>query len=154
MKRIVALLMPVAERDIDSSRSESAQEPQVRKLPASQEGPHLPRDSAGLAGVLQIEAIVTEAQAQRLVDSLLDGESPAPTGSTIEQLLHTELQVAGDEADDLLDRIVGGVERQLIELVYDSCGHVKTETARRLGIHRNTLDKKLRFYRLDLPHSP
>jgi DNA-binding protein Fis len=40
------------------------------------------------------------------------------------------------------------VERRLISQVYSACNRVKTKTAARLGIDRNTLHKKLRQYKL------
>jgi len=48
-------------------------------------------------------------------------------------------------ADDgkLHDRIVGGVERELIARVMQACGDVQVKAAARLGISRNTLRKKL-----------
>jgi Nif-specific regulatory protein len=40
-------------------------------------------------------------------------------------------------------RIVGGVERELIEQVLQLCDHVQVKAAARLGINRNTLHQKL-----------
>ena len=49
----------------------------------------------------------------------------------------------------LHDRIVGRVERELIQQVLQTCDRVQIKAAARLGINRNTLHKKLAEYRLD-----
>src|SRR5436853_18096 len=43
----------------------------------------------------------------------------------------------------LCQRLVGGVERELIEQVLRMCDHVQVKAAARLGINRNTLHKKI-----------
>jgi len=43
----------------------------------------------------------------------------------------------------LYDRLVGGVERELIEQVMQMSDNVQVKAAARLGINRNTLHKKL-----------
>ena len=45
------------------------------------------------------------------------------------------------------ERIVGGVERELIEQVLQQCGDVQVKAAQRLGINRNTLHKKVEKFR-------
>ena len=57
--------------------------------------------------------------------------------------------MAGPTANDLYDRIVGQVERELIQQVLQACDRVQIKAASRLGINRNTLHKKLSEYRLD-----
>ena len=56
---------------------------------------------------------------------------------------------AAPQANDLHDRIVGQVERELIRQVLESCDHVQIKAAARLGINRNTLHKKLGEFRLE-----
>ena len=56
---------------------------------------------------------------------------------------------AGDTSDDLHDRIVSLVEKELISQVLTACQGVQTKAASRLGINRNTLHKKITDYRLD-----
>ena len=56
---------------------------------------------------------------------------------------------AGPNSNDLHDRIVGRVERELIQQVLQTCDRVQIKAAARLGINRNTLHKKLAEYRLD-----
>jgi transcriptional regulator with PAS, ATPase and Fis domain len=46
-------------------------------------------------------------------------------------------------SEDLHERIVGAVERELIEQVMLQCGGTQVTAARRLGINRNTLHKKI-----------
>ena len=65
------------------------------------------------------------------------------------ELVRHGISSAGPAANDLYDRIVGQVERELIQQVLQACDRVQIKTASRLGINRNTLHKKLSEYRLD-----
>ncbi|HEY2155578.1 MAG TPA: sigma-54 dependent transcriptional regulator [Isosphaeraceae bacterium] len=65
------------------------------------------------------------------------------------ELVRQGLRSAGPQANNLYDRIVGLVERELIEQVLASCERVQIKAAARLGINRNTLHKKLSEYRID-----
>ncbi len=58
---------------------------------------------------------------------------------------------AGSQAIDLYDRVVGRVEKELIQQVLASCDRVQIKAAARLGINRNTLHKKLQEYRIEEP---
>jgi len=49
---------------------------------------------------------------------------------------------------DVFERLVGEVERIVIAAALEKTGYVQTETARFLGISRNTLAKKIRLYGL------
>jgi len=64
--------------------------------------------------------------------------------SLIQQLVRTGDQTLPDGT--LHERIVGTVERELIEQVMISCGRVQVTAAKRLGINRNTLHKKVSDY--------
>jgi DNA-binding protein Fis len=64
--------------------------------------------------------------------------------SLIEQLVRAGVQTLPDGT--LNERIVGAVERELIEQVLISCGRVQVTAAKRLGINRNTLHKKVSDY--------
>src|SRR5262249_23644334 len=64
------------------------------------------------------------------------------------ELVRQGISMAGPLANDLHDRIVGEVERELIQQVLQMCDRVQIKAASRLGINRNTLHKKLSEYRL------
>ncbi len=71
----------------------------------------------------------------------------------IQQLVRLGIQALPDGT--LNDRVVGAVERELIEQVLQLCGGVQVTAAKRLGINRNTLHKKVEDYeRLDAKGSP
>jgi Nif-specific regulatory protein len=59
----------------------------------------------------------------------------------VQQLVRLGSQTLPDRT--LHDRIVGAVERELIEQVMLQCGGVQVKAAHRLGINRNTLHKKV-----------
>ncbi len=65
------------------------------------------------------------------------------------ELVRQGILSAGAQADDLHGRIVGQVERELIQQVLVACDHVQIKAAARLGINRNTLHKKLGEFRID-----
>lgn len=65
------------------------------------------------------------------------------------ELVRQGVQAAGPSANDLHERIVGQVERELIQQVLNSCDRVQIKAAARLGINRNTLHKKLSEFRID-----
>jgi len=65
------------------------------------------------------------------------------------ELVRQGISTAGPGANDLYGRIVGQVERELIQQVLQTCDRVQIKAASRLGINRNTLHKKLSEYRLD-----
>ena len=73
--------------------------------------------------------------------------------SLIQQLVRLGVQSLPEGS--LNDRIVGGVERELIEQVLAQCNQVQVTAAKKLGINRNTLHKKVSDYqRAELAPSP
>lgn len=66
--------------------------------------------------------------------------------SLIQQLVRAGIQGSPTEDGKLFDRLVGGVERELIEQVMQTSDNVQVKAASRLGINRNTLHKKLSEY--------
>ncbi len=87
----------------------------------------------------------------------LRGESPprpirsrgGDPASLTAELVRQGIRAAGPGASDLHGRIVGQVERELIEQVLQACERVQIKAAARLGINRNTLHKKLAEFRID-----
>jgi DNA-binding NtrC family response regulator len=67
----------------------------------------------------------------------------------IQQLVRAGIQGSSSEDGRLYERLVGGVERELIEQVMQLCDSVQVKAAARLGINRNTLHKKLREWSPD-----
>ncbi len=63
--------------------------------------------------------------------------------SLIQNVVRTALQTLPPDEGNLHDRVVGGVERELLEQVLRLCDNVRVKAAARLGINRNTLQKKL-----------
>jgi DNA-binding NtrC family response regulator len=66
--------------------------------------------------------------------------------SLIRRLVRAGVQALPD--GDVYERIVKGVERELIDYVLGECNGVQVTAARRLGVNRNTLHKKVDDYRL------
>jgi Nif-specific regulatory protein len=61
----------------------------------------------------------------------------------IQQLVRAGIHASSSEDGLLYQRLVGGVERELIEQVMQLYDGVQIKAAQRLGINRNTLHKKL-----------
>lgn len=68
--------------------------------------------------------------------------------TVIDELIRMAVANSGSDENNLYDRVVGAVERELIEQVLASCDQVQIKAAARLGINRNTLHKKLKEYQL------
>jgi DNA-binding NtrC family response regulator len=66
-----------------------------------------------------------------------------------EEFVSRGLSEAGPNAENLHDRVVSLVEKELISQVLRSCQGVQTKAATRLGINRNTLHKKIDDYQLE-----
>ena len=73
------------------------------------------------------------------------GRGGSDLQSQIQQLVRTGIQTLPDGT--LSERIVDAVERELIEQVMIACNDVQVTAARRLGINRNTLHKKVNDYK-------
>jgi len=74
---------------------------------------------------------------------------PADIDSLVQAVVRTGLDDAGASADNLHDRIVSRIEKELLSQVMAECNDVQIKAAARLGINRNTLHKKLHDYGLD-----
>lgn len=66
--------------------------------------------------------------------------------TAIDELVRLAIASAGTEESNLFDKVVGSVERELIEQVLAACDQVQIKAAARLGINRNTLHKKLKEF--------
>jgi len=65
------------------------------------------------------------------------------------ELVECGLASASPQEDNLYNKIVNRVERELIAQVMSSCEHVQVKAASKLGINRNTLRTKIRDYGLE-----
>ena len=97
-----------------------------------------------------------ELTAEHLPPQLRGESAPRPIRSRggdlnalTTELVRQGLRAAGPTANDLHNRIVGQVERELIQQVLVTCERVQIKAAARLGINRNTLHKKLAELRID-----
>ena len=61
----------------------------------------------------------------------------------IQQVVRAGIQAVAAEDGRLYDRVVRGVERELLEQVMGISDNVVVKAAARLGINRNTLQKKI-----------
>jgi two-component system response regulator AtoC len=61
----------------------------------------------------------------------------------IQNLVSLALQKLAPDENNLYDRLVRGVEKELLEQVLPLCDNVLVKAAARLGINRNTLHKKI-----------
>lgn len=143
MQRIVAFVAPL--------RAGGRPRPAVgatSQSPGEGEGDEHSSSQPAESSELKIEAVLSDGQARRILESLLEREQYSDIDSLIHDFLEIGLELAGADACDLYETIVMAVERRLISRVYDECDHVKTKAAARLGINRNTLNKRLRQYGL------
>ena len=76
-----------------------------------------------------------------------DGQVDFPT--LVRDVVQAGLASAGPHAENVHERIVNHVEKEVISQVLEACGGTQTKAATRLGINRNTLHKKLKDYNLD-----
>ena len=92
----------------------------------------------------------------RLFPSVISGKRNGEDGvfavgdpeNLIREFVFNELAAAEDK-NNLYQRIVDPVERELIQQVMSACNGKKIKAAEQLGINRNTLHKKLKDYGLE-----
>jgi DNA-binding NtrC family response regulator len=86
------------------------------------------------------------------------GARSADLPGLIQQLVRAGIHSNGTEEGKLYERLVGGVERELIEQIMQLSDNVQVKAAARLGINRNTLHKKLNEFlpqdSVGLPQAP
>ncbi|GIW79949.1 MAG: sigma-54-dependent Fis family transcriptional regulator [Gemmatales bacterium] len=61
----------------------------------------------------------------------------------VQDFVRMSIDALADDEGSLYTRLVGSVERELIEQIMQRCDQVQIKAAARLGINRNTLHKKL-----------
>jgi transcriptional regulator with PAS, ATPase and Fis domain len=71
----------------------------------------------------------------------------ADVDALVREVVQRGIKEAG-AADDLHQRIVDRVEKELIQQVMDLTGKIQTKAATKMGINRNTLHKKLKEFGL------
>ncbi len=73
----------------------------------------------------------------------------ADTDTLVSGLVQHAVSNSGPDEDNLYQKIVGRVERELIEHVLADSAGIQIKAAARLGINRNTLHKKLKEFGLE-----
>src|SRR5947209_782512 len=96
----------------------------------------------GQGGAVNFEAMIPGQQGERRRRAVQTKETDLD--GLIQQLVRTAIRTLPAEVR-LRDRVVDGVERALIEQVMQLCG-TGVKAALRLGINRNTLQKKMAQY--------
>ena len=89
------------------------------------------------------------AHVRGLTPSRIPRQNARTSDQLCRELVSMGMMAAGESDNNLYERIVSMIEKELIAQVLKSCGGVQTRAATRLGINRNTLHKKLSEYRLD-----
>ncbi len=92
-----------------------------------------------------------------LLPPAISGDRPSVTlpgrggdlDSLARDLVEQGMTTATADDDNLFDRVVSRVERELISQMLAACGGVQLKAAARLGINRNTLRKKLQEHGLE-----
>src|SRR5262249_19257541 len=74
------------------------------------------------------------------------GSRTGDLDSLIQPLVRVGIQSVPADEGKLYERLVEGVERELIEQVLLQCDNVQVKAATRLGMNRNTLHKKVERY--------
>ena len=66
----------------------------------------------------------------------------------VQELIQHGVENSTDQ-DNLFNKIVSRIEKELISQIMAECDNVQVKAAKRLGINRNTLHKKMKDYGLD-----
>lgn len=108
----------------------------------------------GTGTELRVEDLPPQLRGQAAPRPIRPRGSTADLSALCTELVRQGVRAAGPSSNDLYDRIVGRVERELIQQVLQQCDRVQVKAAARLGINRNTLHKKLSEFRLDESGAP
>jgi two-component system response regulator AtoC len=101
----------------------------------------------GTGPELQVEHLPPQLRGQSAPRPIRPKGGATDIATLCAELVRQGVRAAGPSSNDLHERIVGRVERELIEQVLQTCDRVQIKAAARLGINRNTLHKKLSEYR-------
>ncbi len=143
MKKIVAYVSPLTASD--STKDFVEGEDNVERITKTAPPPS-PLEGEG---TVKFEAVLSDEQMQRVVDTLLHSEEKVVvTESLIGELLQSEMEHYSAENPSLLNRVLEEIEQKILGQTFEKCNRVKTKTASCLGIDRNTLHKKLLKYGL------
>ena len=108
----------------------------------------------GAGPELQVEHLPPQLRGQSVPRPIRPRSGATDLPALCSELVRQGVRAAGPSSNDLYDRIVGRVERELIQQVLQACDRVQIKAAARLGINRNTLHKKLSEFRLDDTSAP
>ena len=89
------------------------------------------------------------AHVRGLTPSRIPRQNARTSDQLCRELVSMGMMAAGEADNNLYERIVSMIEKELISQVLKSCGGVQTRAATRLGINRNTLHKKISDYNLE-----
>jgi transcriptional regulator with GAF, ATPase, and Fis domain len=92
---------------------------------------------------LRAEQVKPPGQGRRLRPG---GQRAGDLQGLIQHLVRVGIQSIPAEEGKLYERLVEGVERELIEQVLLQCDNVQVKASARLGMNRNTLHKKVERY--------
>lgn len=68
---------------------------------------------------------------------------PTDDESLLREFVYSQLSKSEPDQNNLYQQIVGPLEKELLQQILDACNQTQTKAAKRLGINRNTLYKKL-----------
>ncbi len=105
----------------------------------------------GTGPELQVEHLPPQLRGQSVPRPIRPRGGATDLSALCSELVRQDVRAAGPTSIDLYDRVVGRVERELIQQVLQECDRVQIKAAARLGINRNTLHKKLSLFHLDEP---
>lgn len=95
----------------------------------------------GEPGEVNFERLVPGSLGERSIQRALPNNTDIST--LVEQLVRITVENGAPDDNNLRDKLVDEVEKELILQVYEKSGRVATRAADRLGINRNTLQQKL-----------
>lgn len=97
-----------------------------------------------MASVITPELLPPQARGESAPRIIRARTVDLPTA--VDELVRLALSATSSEETNLYEKVVGAVERELIEQVLGACDQVQIKAAARLGINRNTLHKKLKEF--------